>query len=88
MGYLGRVGTEGTQSRSPRPRLVCLPSSDGEFRRIVEQAVTGEIRAPWQLERELRAFYPLARVRSRELSGEQGITWYVYRDPEFSTRCG
>jgi hypothetical protein len=87
MGYLGRGATEGTQSRSPRPRLVCLPSSDAAFRRIVEQALTDEIKAPWQLESELRASYPLARVRSRELSGEQGITWYVYRDPEFSTRC-
>jgi hypothetical protein len=64
-------------------RLVCIPSTDLSFRGAVEEAVRGSVATTADLERALRPQYPDVRARSRELSGEIGITWYVYRERSF-----
>lgn len=35
---------------------------------------------PHAMQRRLRAAYPAAVVRPRELSSEAAVIWYVYRD--------
>jgi hypothetical protein len=62
-------------------RTICFPSSDTTFATDVERALASEtIKFRWQLEDALRGQYPEVRVTVREISGEPGITWYVYRD--------
>ena len=62
-------------------RLICLPSSDHAFTRVVERSLdSGDIGSPAELEDRLHAVAPAATVRPRELSGELDTTWYVYRD--------
>jgi hypothetical protein len=59
--------------------LTINPKTDAEFvvlaRRLAHEAAD---RADF--ERRLRDRYPAAVVRSRDLSGELGSTFYVYRD--------
>jgi hypothetical protein len=65
-------------------RAICVPSSDSDFAHAVNRAMASDrIQSRSQLEDALRAEYPDVRVRARELSGEPGITWYVYRDRAF-----
>ena len=65
-------------------RAICFPSSDVEFNRAVQRALASEtILTTHQLEASLRPDYPGVRVRPREISGEPGVTWYVYRDRDF-----
>ena len=60
------------------PTLVLNPSTDKEFvdraRSLVVQGTTAEA-----LQQGLRAYYPRAVVRRRDLSAEHE-SWYVYRD--------
>jgi hypothetical protein len=68
----------------PSPQVVCIPSTDGVFAEVVAQALIAKpMRWTWDLQDALRPFYPECRVRARELSGEPGLTWYVYRDWDF-----
>lgn len=65
------------QSR-PRPVLVVNPATDGPFEARARELAEGS-RTPAELQEALRAHYPEAVVRSRDLAGEDE-TWYVYRD--------
>ena len=65
-------------------RLISIPTSDRAFAQAVHRAIaTHVIESRRQLEDVLRSTYPRVRVRARELSGEPGVTWYVYRDSDF-----
>ncbi len=65
-------------------RTISIPTSDRGFAQAVQRAIaTQVIESRRQLEDVLRSRYPRVRVRARELSGESGITWYVYRDRDF-----
>jgi hypothetical protein len=66
-------------------RAICLPSSDVAFANAVHRSLASErIGYPWELEDALRSRYPAVQVRVREITGELGITWYVYRDADFA----
>jgi hypothetical protein len=70
-----------------RVRAICIPSSDPVFQRVVHGVlVSRSIASTGALEEELRRLYPAVRVHRRELSGEPGLTWYVYRDGGFPSR--
>ncbi|HET7030115.1 MAG TPA: hypothetical protein VFI34_06365 [Candidatus Limnocylindrales bacterium] len=62
-----------------RPTLVVNPPDDGDFESFVAELVE-TTRASQQLEHRLRARYPRAIVRPRDLAGERLQVWYVYRD--------
>jgi hypothetical protein len=70
--------------RPVAPFLVTNPASDSEFRAVVHRLVTAGADRPEVLQRLLRDLYPLAVVRVRAISGEQVVTWYVYRDGRWS----
>ena len=63
---------------SRQPILISNPVSDGAFVERVGDiaAVSG---TAYALQVALRAYYPDAVVRDRDLAGE-ATTWYVYRD--------
>ena len=70
-----------------RPLLVINPPTDADFVRLVATSVGGGGAAARDLEQELRNLeqelrkqFPRAVVRERQLSGEDGPTWYVYRE--------
>ena len=66
-------------------RAICLPSSDVAFANAVHRSLAAEdIGHPWELEDVLRSRYPSVQVRVREITGEHGITWYVFRDADFA----
>lgn len=76
------------ESRHDRhaPLLIVNPADDLTF------AATARAKAPTsdgadELQAVLRSDYPRAVVRPRELSGESGRVWYVYRDGHW-TRSG
>jgi hypothetical protein len=60
--------------------IVRNPVADKEFERAVAEAMHPGLDDPTQLQGALRASYPKAVVRPRELAGERGIVWYVYRE--------
>jgi hypothetical protein len=62
-----------------RPTLAVNPRQDGRFE-AAAAALLGEAVLPTDLQRLLRADFPGAVVRARDLSGEAGTVWYVYRD--------
>lgn len=67
-----------------RIRAISLPSSDRVFAAVVDAALRDEpALTAEQLEQRLREWAPDAMVRSSELSGEAGATWYVYRDGRY-----
>jgi hypothetical protein len=60
------------------PTLIINPADDDEFAALVRSAVPAAP-DPATLQASLRARYPSAVVRGRELAGDRDI-WYVYRD--------
>jgi len=60
--------------------IVRNPVDDEEFERAVAEAVNPAQQDSAELERLLRVSYPRAVVRPRELAGERGVVWYVYRE--------
>ena len=63
------------------PRIVCIPSADHEMCDVVRRVYTSSPQVtPGRLQAALRAIYPTAVVRRRELSGEPVPTWYVFRE--------
>ena len=61
--------------------IVRNPGDDEAFARAIGEAMDGgALEDPETLERLLRATYPRAVVRPRELTGERGVVWYVYRE--------
>ena len=67
-----------------RLRAICLPSSDVAFAAVVERKLAdGNPLTTVALETALHPLFPAAAVRARDLSGEPGTTWYVYRDGQY-----
>ena len=62
------------------PILVVNPSQDREFHARAEAEVAAGAVSPGELQAALRVTYPNAVVRSRDLSGEKRVVWYVYRE--------
>jgi hypothetical protein len=62
-----------------RPTLVLNPRHDPAFEAVAGALVDGKV-SPAELEAGLRAHYPDAVVRARDLSSESGEVWYVYRE--------
>ena len=68
-------------SRWDLPPIVILnPRSDARFVEMVSELMSGEVVEPEALQAGLRADFPDAVVRRRELSSESTDVWYVYRD--------
>jgi hypothetical protein len=63
-----------------RPTLVLNPAGDDEFRSAAVQLVESGSVEPSLLQDCLRARWPRAIVRARDLAGEHDQVWYVYRD--------
>lgn len=76
--------THDLEKPAPEVRVVCLPSSDGEFALVVGEALaSGRVATRAELEDRIRPSYPNVRILPRELTGEPQPTWYVYRDGGF-----
>ncbi len=56
------------------------PRSDEDFLGTVESIIAAGVESPSELETRLRDRYPVAVVRERDLAGEDGAAWYIYRD--------
>jgi hypothetical protein len=63
-----------------RPILILNPRSDAQFVALVSELMADLIDQPSALQESLRARFPDAVVRRRELSSEPTEVWYVYRD--------
>jgi hypothetical protein len=63
-----------------RPMIVANPLHDEEFQALIERFLLDGVAEPRDLEARLRARYPEAVVRRRDLAGENFEVWYVYRD--------
>ena len=63
-----------------RPTLILNPAADEDFRTVAESLLADGATEPEALQADLRRRYPAAVVRPRELAGERGRIWYVYRD--------
>jgi len=72
---------------SNRPTLIASPRDDEVFQDLAEAMVAAGATTPSALQEALRSRYPKAVVRARDLSGERGVIWYVYRDGRW-TRSG
>jgi hypothetical protein len=69
-----------TPDIDPQPMLVLSPPDDEVFRRLATGMIGDGAVTPAELESRLRGTYPRAIVRPRDLAGERGQIWYVYRD--------
>ena len=67
-----------------RPLLIVNPRSDTRFVQLVAELTADETIDLSDLQSRLRATYPDAVVRRRELSSESTEMWYVYRDGRWS----
>ena len=67
-----------------RPLLIVNPRSDTRFVQLVAELTADETIELSDLQSRLRATYPEAVVRRRELSSESTEMWYVYRDGRWS----
>jgi hypothetical protein len=72
---------------SDRPVLIPSPHDDEAFRDLAETLVAAGADTPNALQAALSSRYPDVVVRARDLSGERGVIWYVYRDGRW-TRSG
>lgn len=63
-----------------RPIVILNPRSDARFLEFVSELMDGAVGEPSELQAGLRAEFPAAVVRRRELSSESTEVWYVYRD--------
>ena len=59
--------------------LIINPASDLEFARQATTLLEG-VSTPAELQAALQATYPRCLVRAREISSEQRVAWYVYRE--------
>lgn len=62
------------------PALFLNPADDLAFAGEVDRLMADAIGDAVELERGLRATYPHAVVRPRDLSNEPFVVWYVYRE--------
>jgi hypothetical protein len=67
-----------------RPLLIVNPRSDTRFAQLVADLTADPATDHSDLQTRLRAEYPDAVVRRRELSSESTVMWYVYRDGRWS----
>lgn len=63
-----------------RPLIVANPPGDHEFRGLIDRFLAAGDSRPHDLQAALRARYPKAVVRPRELANEGFEVWYAYRD--------
>ena len=63
-----------------RPVLILNPRDDSVFIDFAESLVADGSLTAEDLQARLRARYPIATVRPRDLSSERTAIWYVYRD--------
>jgi hypothetical protein len=63
-----------------KPTIVRNPSGDAEFARAIEDVVASGAVDAQDAQQRLRAMYPSAVVRRRELEDERAEVWYAYRD--------
>lgn len=63
-----------------RPILILNPRGDARFVEFVSELMADAVGEPEGLQAGLRAQFPEAVVRRRELSSEPTEVWYVYRD--------
>jgi hypothetical protein len=82
-----RGDSQRARAVSDRPVLIASPRDDEEFRTTAEALVAAGANTPSALQAALRGRYPNVVVRARDLSGERGVIWYVYRDGRW-TRSG
>ena len=68
------------------PRLMLNPRDDEPFVATATHLVATGADTPQRLQEELRKRYPAAVVRRRDLVGEAGDVWYVYRDGRWVPR--
>jgi hypothetical protein len=73
------------------PVLFLNPANDQAFRRLVDGLIDRGVTDAPELERRLRATYPEAVVRPRDLADEPTSVWYIYREghwvpPEYRER--
>ena len=66
------------------PLLIVNPRSDVRFVELVAALTADGTFDQADLQTRLRATYPNAVVRRRELSSEATEMWYVYRDGRWS----
>ena len=62
------------------PALVTNPGSDRELRELADRLVQEGATTPAALASRLRDRYPRIVVRQRDLSHEELVVWYVYRE--------
>ena len=60
--------------------LFLNPVDDEAFVRRVNDLIAAGVAEATELEEQLRALYPSAVVRPRDLANERTNVWYVYRD--------
>ena len=60
--------------------IIRNPSDDRDFERAIDELLSEGAQDPAALEARLRARYPHAVVRPRDLDAESIQTWYVYRE--------
>lgn len=60
--------------------MILNPRSDARFVELVSELMADAVGEPADLQAGLRAEFPEAVVRRRELSSESTEVWYVYRD--------
>lgn len=63
-----------------RPVLIASPGDDAAFRELAHEELENGAATAGALEVGLRARYPKAVVRPRDLTGERVVVWYVYRE--------
>ena len=64
----------------PAPALHLNPGDDEAFAADVDRLLATGLRDAGQFQERLRARYPEATVRLRDLAFEPYVVWYVYRD--------
>jgi hypothetical protein len=74
----------GTTGGFVPPLLIINPRSDVRFVQLVAELTASGSTDPADLQSRLRAEFPDAIVRRRELSSEATEMWYVYRDGRWS----
>jgi hypothetical protein len=80
-GYRRRDVPDSAASRwDVRPIVILNPRSDARFVELVSELLAALVDEPADLQAGLRAEFPEAVVRRRELSSESTEVWYVYRD--------
>ena len=84
MRHGGYIGAGHPQSGSARPRLLCFPSTDQAFARVVDETAGSiPVLTPAALVDGLLPLYPRVFLQRRDLSGVLATIWYVYRERTF-----